>query len=390
MKRAEEMRACFSALVLAHAILTHCVIVNVNKGSQIIADTKEELSPLIIDSKLNEVVTIYVPIVKGTKARYYLTDPRGEERKLQIKHKQRKKIKINIEKHDNGSISHALNDNVKNVKPIKDIKIRISDRKLSMELYRTYNDTFHREHDILHKKPKRHKEYLMKLNDYKRLAPHKNTVLQSESQLNYSFTPDLTQYKQKANQQYMNVRYVNFLKQNDLVEENTEKILNKAVFKESKSNQAVNYSDLTKIEVRKIEENLSDSKTNKDVKVFLNEIVEVSNLTEYDDVVFRKKRKSSPNFNLGPLTEDDHGNWVLSVFYKDGSSWVELYQVITIHIFDNIPAEPKAIRLKQGSNFILSFSYPITHLQSCQLLSPRAASEKYYERYGLHPEYCGN
>lgn len=38
-------------------------------------------------------------------------------------------------------------------------------------------------------------------------------------------------------------------------------------------------------------------------------------------------------FLIGPLSESDNGNWVLSVFFKDfDDEYVELFQVISIEI----------------------------------------------------------
>lgn len=38
-------------------------------------------------------------------------------------------------------------------------------------------------------------------------------------------------------------------------------------------------------------------------------------------------------FAIGPLSEEDHGNWVLSTYYQtsDGE-WAELFRVISVEI----------------------------------------------------------
>lgn len=54
------------------------------------------------------------------------------------------------------------------------------------------------------------------------------------------------------------------------------------------------------------------------------------NADEYD----QKLRSLDTNeFLIGPLLEEDFGNWVLSTYTKDlDDEWIELFQVITMDI----------------------------------------------------------
>lgn len=53
-----------------------------------------------------------------------------------------------------------------------------------------------------------------------------------------------------------------------------------------------------------------------------------------EDVVRKAELSMKGNeFMIGPLLEEDHGNWVLSVYFKDvDDKWIELFQVITLEI----------------------------------------------------------
>lgn len=47
----------------------------------------------------------------------------------------------------------------------------------------------------------------------------------------------------------------------------------------------------------------------------------------------KEDKMEAHDFMIGPLQEDDHGNWVLSAYYKDlDEHWIEMFQVITIEI----------------------------------------------------------
>lgn len=55
--------------------------------------------------------------------------------------------------------------------------------------------------------------------------------------------------------------------------------------------------------------------------------------TKYDNFTAIEERMGVNDIAVGPLTEEDHGNWVLSVYYEDlDGDWIELFQVITIEI----------------------------------------------------------
>lgn len=42
--------------------------------------------------------------------------------------------------------------------------------------------------------------------------------------------------------------------------------------------------------------------------------------------------KNANEFVIGPLLEEDHGNWVLSMYTSEDGRWIEVFQVITIEI----------------------------------------------------------
>ena len=53
--------------------------------------------------------------------------------------------------------------------------------------------------------------------------------------------------------------------------------------------------------------------------------------------IFKEKERSlMPNdFRIGPLINDDHGNWVISGYYDNFGDWIEVFQVFSIHIKGN-------------------------------------------------------
>ncbi|XP_068619819.1 uncharacterized protein [Battus philenor] len=88
-------------------------------------------------------------------------------------------------------------------------------------------------------------------------------------------------------------------------------------------------------------------------------------------------------FMMGPFAEDDYGNWILSLYYTDlKGDVVEMFQVISVEIVENVPAQPLYPKLNKGSTFKLRFAYPIEYLESCELRSPRSAGDRMYERDG--------
>lgn len=54
--------------------------------------------------------------------------------------------------------------------------------------------------------------------------------------------------------------------------------------------------------------------------------------------IFKEKYQSllANEFMIGPLDFDDHGNWMLSLYYKDGMKWIEVFQVISIIIIGKL------------------------------------------------------
>lgn len=64
-------------------------------------------------------------------------------------------------------------------------------------------------------------------------------------------------------------------------------------------------------------------------------IVDLSPDSYGDDVKIEDvvKELNSNEFMIGPLLETDHGNWMLSLYYKnENGKWVEMYQVYHVEI----------------------------------------------------------
>ncbi|XP_050682469.1 uncharacterized protein LOC126977882 [Leptidea sinapis] len=93
-------------------------------------------------------------------------------------------------------------------------------------------------------------------------------------------------------------------------------------------------------------------------------------------------------FMIGPLGVEDHGNWVLSAFEKD-EKWIEVFQVISIEIVENILASPPMQYHIKGDNFELSFPYSIDNLESCELIKPNGSRDRYYNRTRKKCKSCG-
>ncbi|XP_047987816.1 uncharacterized protein LOC125227521 [Leguminivora glycinivorella] len=91
-------------------------------------------------------------------------------------------------------------------------------------------------------------------------------------------------------------------------------------------------------------------------------------------------------FDIGPVGEEDHGNWVLSIYYKRNGSWVEVFQVITIQIVDYVPIEPSSSVLNEGETLELRFAYPLPDVETCELVQPAVDRpyDREYERTSLH------
>ncbi|CAH2230705.1 uncharacterized protein LOC120633803 [Pararge aegeria] len=96
------------------------------------------------------------------------------------------------------------------------------------------------------------------------------------------------------------------------------------------------------------------------------------------------------DFTIGPLTENDHGNWVLSAYIKgNGGVLRELFQVITIEIVESIPTHAEKAKLIPGQTFEPRFLYPIHDLRSCEIIAPRTTFDRFYDRDRLHLDSCG-
>ncbi|XP_032522385.2 uncharacterized protein LOC116773915 isoform X2 [Danaus plexippus] len=101
------------------------------------------------------------------------------------------------------------------------------------------------------------------------------------------------------------------------------------------------------------------------------------------------KALKSNDFIIGPLDENDHGNWVLSVFYKEDGDWTEMFQIITIEIIDTISAVPEKPSLHIGEDFYVRFANPLYDLESCQIVAPKSAFDRYFNRNNVYQNACG-
>ncbi|XP_050355061.1 uncharacterized protein LOC126776514 isoform X2 [Nymphalis io] len=108
--------------------------------------------------------------------------------------------------------------------------------------------------------------------------------------------------------------------------------------------------------------------------------------------IFREKEKSllANDFMVGPLGEEDNGNWILSAYYKgNDGDWIEVFQVITVEIRESIPTYPMKPILDEGKDFELRFAYPVKNLQSCQITAPRSTFDRFYDRDRNNLDSCG-
>ncbi|XP_041983170.1 uncharacterized protein LOC121736152 isoform X2 [Aricia agestis] len=94
-------------------------------------------------------------------------------------------------------------------------------------------------------------------------------------------------------------------------------------------------------------------------------------------------------FIIGPLSEYDHGNWVLSAYVKGNEGWMEIYQVITIQITVHMPINPTKPKLNRGETFELSLAYPIEDLESCEIVAPRTTFDRSFDRSRSNQDSCG-
>ncbi|XP_059051887.1 uncharacterized protein LOC131846570 [Achroia grisella] len=126
-----------------------------------------------------------------------------------------------------------------------------------------------------------------------------------------------------------------------------------------------------------------------DYKVF-----NVNNIGENEEWIdmFSKieEEMNSNDFMIGPLGVNDHGNWMLSLYYKDlNEEWLEMFQVITIKIIEPVPASARRSKTLRGDTFHFGFSYPIVGLTACELTAPQSTFDKFYERDISNWDTCG-
>ncbi|CAK1594018.1 unnamed protein product [Parnassius mnemosyne] len=114
------------------------------------------------------------------------------------------------------------------------------------------------------------------------------------------------------------------------------------------------------------------------------------NANSTDDIFENNRRQmGATEFMMGPFTDGDYGNWVLSVYFTDlNGDTVELFRVISVEIVETVPVHSSFPRLKQGSNFSLSFAYPIK-VETCELRPPKSASDRFYDRDKSRFDFCG-
>ncbi|XP_045516912.1 uncharacterized protein LOC123709552 [Pieris brassicae] len=94
-------------------------------------------------------------------------------------------------------------------------------------------------------------------------------------------------------------------------------------------------------------------------------------------------------FMIGPLSVEDHGNWVLSIYYIRNGRWIEVFQVISVEIIEIIPAKPPKPVLNVGEDLEISFAYPIDNMTSCEITAPRSTYDRFYDRSRHSFESCG-
>lgn len=59
--------------------------------------------------------------------------------------------------------------------------------------------------------------------------------------------------------------------------------------------------------------------------------VDQSDVKRDNTVDVEERNMNENDFMIGPLLEEDHGNWVLSIYCRDiDGEWIEMFQVITI------------------------------------------------------------
>ncbi|XP_026332148.1 uncharacterized protein LOC113239380 [Hyposmocoma kahamanoa] len=93
------------------------------------------------------------------------------------------------------------------------------------------------------------------------------------------------------------------------------------------------------------------------------------------DLFKRNLLLMGPNeFMLGPLSENDFGNWAISAYYQDDTGeWTEVFQSFALLIIEVVPPAEKLEVVKVGSSFKPMFLYTFPNLNSCELLMPEAS-----------------
>ncbi|XP_063374418.1 uncharacterized protein LOC134662069 [Cydia amplana] len=154
---------------------------------------------------------------------------------------------------------------------------------------------------------------------------------------------------------------------------------------EKYSNDALYYlynpsNDVTKLDIKQntaIDETHANTGENAVVNNKYN--VRNVNLGQKIDSKTNDSFGGNNEFVIGPVGQEDHGNWVLSIYYKRNGSWVEEFQVITIQIIDYIPIQPASPILTEGETLVLGFAYPLPDIETCEVVQP--SIDRPYDRY---------
>ncbi|XP_053615496.1 uncharacterized protein LOC128678163 isoform X2 [Plodia interpunctella] len=113
-------------------------------------------------------------------------------------------------------------------------------------------------------------------------------------------------------------------------------------------------------------------------------------LIGHDSDIFEKNLSSMKEneFMIGPVSEEDHGNWVLSMYAKENGKWLEIFQVINIKIKEYLPPKEKSKTLRKGDTFRFGFAYPIPKLESCEFTAPKTTFDRWYDRDQDNMDHC--
>ncbi|XP_063547721.1 uncharacterized protein LOC134755133 [Cydia strobilella] len=146
-------------------------------------------------------------------------------------------------------------------------------------------------------------------------------------------------------------------------------------------------NDVTKLDIKQ-NAAIDETHANTGDKTVVNNKYNVRNVNLGQKVDSKTNDSFGENneFVIGPVGQEEHGNWVLSIYYKRNGSWVEEFQVITIQIIDFVPIQPASPILTEGASLELGFAYPLPDIETCELVQPSIDRpyDREYERTSLH------